>query len=232
MLPTYPAIAILTAAAVISFSGQWEWPRALWARGLLAAYGLIWFTLGSVLAFAGPVLLWRMEGILSPAALLIPAGALPLLVLSGYLILHRDALNAAMAAVAAAVIIHVGLFSTVIPRLQTIWLSPRLATLVDAHRPCAQTIVASTSDSEPSLVFLLGETTRLIGARAAADFLQQNPRCGMALVGTGDLAAFRDRARQTGLEIRELGQQTGLNYSTGKYLTIGLYAVGTPFENN
>lgn len=229
VLPTYPAIAILTAAAIVSFSGQWEWPRALWVRGLLAAYGLIWFTLGSVLAFAGPVLLWRMEGVLSPAALLIPIGALPLLVLSGYLILHRDALYAAMAAIAAAVIIHVGLFSTVIPRLQTIWLSPRLAALVDAHRPCARnTVVVSTSNSEPSLVFLLGETTRLIGPDAAADFLQQDQKCALALVGSRDLETFTARAQHDGLEIRELGQQTGLNYSTGKYLTIGLYAVGKP----
>ncbi|GCE90975.1 glycosyltransferase family 39 protein [Komagataeibacter diospyri] len=228
VLPTYPAIAILTAAAIVSFPTNWEWPRAIWARSLLAAYGLVWFTVGSVLAFAGPVLLWRMEGMVSPAAMLVPAGVLPLLGLSGYLILHRDALRAAMAAVAAAIIIHVGLFTTVIPRLQTIWLSPRLAALVDAHRPCARTIVASTSDSEPSLVFLLGQDTRLINATAAADFLQQNPKCGMALVGTQDLAAFGARIMENGLDVHELGQQTGLNYSTGKHLEIGLYAVVPP----
>ncbi|MBE7730313.1 glycosyltransferase family 39 protein [Komagataeibacter sp. FXV3] len=225
VLPTYPAIAILTAAAIVSFPTDWEWPRAIWGCSLIAAYGLIWFTVGSVLAFAGPVLLWRMEGMVSPAAMLVPAGALPLLGLSGYLILHRDALRAAMAAVAAAVIIHVGLFTTVIPRLQTIWLSPRLAAMVDAHRPCARTIVASTSDSEPSLVFLLGQDTRLINATAAADFLQQNPRCGMALVGAQDLGAFSARIMENGLDVHELGQQTGLNYSTGKHLEIGLYAV-------
>ncbi|WP_182355653.1 ArnT family glycosyltransferase [Komagataeibacter europaeus] len=228
VLPTYPAIAILTAAAIVSFPTDWEWPRAIWGRSLLAAYGLIWFTIGSVLAFAGPVLLWRMEGMVSPAAMLVPAGALPLLGLSGYMILHRDALRAAMAAVAAAIIIHVGLFTTVIPRLQTIWLSPRLAAMVDAHRPCARTIVASTSDSEPSLVFLLGQDTRLINATAAADFLQQNPKCGMALVGARDLGAFSARIMENGLDVHELGQQTGLNYSTGKHLEIGLYAVVPP----
>ncbi|GAN95653.1 glycosyl transferase [Komagataeibacter europaeus NBRC 3261] len=228
VLPTYPAIAILTAAAIVSFPTDWEWPRAIWGRSLLAAYGLIWFTIGSVLAFAGPVLLWRMEGMVSPAAMLVPAGALPLLGLSGYMILHRDALRAAMAAVAAAIIIHVGLFTTVIPRLQTIWLSPRLAAMVDAHRPCARTIVASTSDSEPSLVFLLGQETRLINATAAADFLQQNPKCGMALVGARDLGAFSARIMENGLDVHELGQQTGLNYSTGKHLEIGLYAVVPP----
>ncbi|KON65659.1 undecaprenyl phosphate-alpha-4-amino-4-deoxy-L-arabinose arabinosyl transferase [Komagataeibacter europaeus] len=228
VLPTYPAIAILTAAAIVSFPTDWEWPRAIWGRSLLAAYGLIWFTIGSVLAFAGPVLLWRMEGMVSPAPMLVPAGALPLLGLSGYMILHRDALRAAMAAVAAAIIIHVGLFTTVIPRLQTIWLSPRLAAMVDAHRPCARTIVASTSDSEPSLVFLLGQDTRLINATAAADFLQQNPKCGMALVGARDLGAFSARIMENGLDVHELGQQTGLNYSTGKHLEIGLYAVVPP----
>ena len=225
VLPTYPAIAILTAAAVVSYSSRWEWPHAIWARGVLAAYAVLWFTLGSVLAFAGPVLLWRMEGTFSPAAMLIPAGALPLLVLSGYLIVHRDMLRAVMAAVAAAVIIHVGLFSTVIPRLQTIWLSPRLAAMVDDHRPCAQTVVASVSDSEPSLVFLLGQNTRLMGATAAADFLQQNQKCALVLVGAQDLVAFSTRAMQDGLDLHELGQQRGLNYSTGKYLDIGLYGV-------
>lgn len=228
VLPTYPAIAILTAAAIVSFPTNWEWPRARWARGLLAAYGLVWFTVGSVLAFAGPVLLWRMEGIVPWAAMLIPTGALPLLVMAGYMILHRDMLRAVMAAVAAAVIIHVGLFVTVIPQLHTIWLSPRLAGLVAAHRPCAQTIVASTSDSEPSLVFLLGQDTRLVNAAAAADFLQQNQKCGMALVGAQDLAAFGARALYDGLDVHELGQERGLNYSTGKHLEIGLYAVVNP----
>ncbi|QHC35080.1 glycosyltransferase family 39 protein [Komagataeibacter xylinus] len=229
VLPTYPAIAILTAAAVVSFPTEWAWPRALWARGLLAAYALIWFTVGSILAFAGPVLLWRMEGTLSPAAMLIPVGALPVLGLSAYLILHREVLRAVMAAVAAAVIIHVGLFTTVIPHLQTIWLSPRLAAMVDDHRRCGrESIVASTSDSEPSLVFLLGENTRLITPAAAADFLQQNQKCGMVLVGAHELAAFSTRALQDGLDLHELGQQTGLNYSNGKHLEIGLYVVMPP----
>ncbi|POF61956.1 glycosyl transferase [Novacetimonas maltaceti] len=225
VLPTYPAIAILTAAAIVSMSEGWRWPQSLWGRGLLSAYGVIWFGVGSVLSLAGPVLLWRMEGIMSPAAMTITAGALPLLMAAVLLLVRGAVLQAVMASIAAAVIIHVGLFLAVIPKLETIWLSPRLATLVAEHRPCPATMVASVSDSEPSLVFLLGQDTKLMRPELAAGFLRQYGKCALVLVGSKDLPAFDGGLEHDDLHVRRLGMESGLNYSTGKHLEIGLYGL-------
>ena len=225
VLPTYPAIAILTAAAIVSMPEGWRWPQSLWGRGLLSAYGVIWFGVGSVLALAGPVLLWRMEGIMSPAAMTITAGALPLLMAAALLLVRGAVLQAVMASIAAAVIIHVGLFLAVIPKLETIWLSPRLATLVAEHRPCPATMVASVSDSEPSLVFLLGQDTKLMRPELAAGFLRQYGKCALVLVGSKDLPAFEGGLEHDDLHVRRLGMASGLNYSTGKHLEIGLYGL-------
>ena len=225
VLPTYPAIAILTAAAIVSMPEGWRWPRSLWGRGLLSAYGVIWFGVGSVLALAGPVLLWRMEGIMSPAAMTIAAGALPLLMAAALLLVRGAVLQAVMASIAAAVIIHVGLFLAVIPKLETIWLSPRLATLVAEHRPCPTTMVASVSDSEPSLVFLLGQDTKLMRPELASGFLRQYGKCALVLVGSKDLPAFEGGLEHDEFHVRQLGVVSGLNYSTGKHLEIGLYGL-------
>lgn len=224
VLPTYPAIAILSAAAIVSMPEGWRWPRSAWGRGLLSAYGVIWFAVGSVLALAGPVLLWRLEGIVSPAAMVITAGALPLLMAAALLLMRGAVLQAAMASIAAAVIINVGLFLVVIPRLETIWLSPRLAALVAEHRPCPDTAVASVSDSEPSLVFLLGQDTKLLRPEMAADFLRDHGRCALVLVGERDRPAYEGALEHDGLNVRRLGMVSGLNYSTGRHLDIGLYA--------
>ncbi|MBB2155320.1 glycosyltransferase family 39 protein [Gluconacetobacter diazotrophicus] len=228
VLPTYPAIAMLTAAAIMTMPDRWSWPAALWGRVVLAVYGVLWLVLGVALSVAGPVLLWRLEHRVEPAALIVPLGALPLVLVSAWLLVGRQPLRAAMAAVAAAVIIHVGLFVTVIPNLQAIWLSPRLAALVDDYRPCPDTIVASPSFSEPSLVFLVGQNTALVDPVAAADLLRDNRACGLALVDRRDEPAFRARLRRDGLNVIEFGRVAGLNYSTGKHLDIGLFGPTPP----
>jgi 4-amino-4-deoxy-L-arabinose transferase-like glycosyltransferase len=228
VLPTYPAIALLTAAAIMTMPDRWSWPNSAWGRVALAVYGALGVALGVALSVAGPLLLWRLQHQVVPAAWIVPLGALPLIGVSAWLLLLRQALRAAMTAIAAAVIIHVGLFLTVIPNLQAIWLSPRLAALVDDYRPCPDTVVASPSFSEPSLVFLVGQNTALIDPARAADLLRDNRACGLALVDRRDEPVFRARLRQDGLDVIEFGRVAGLNYSTGKSLDIGLFGPTAP----
>lgn len=228
VLPTYPAIALLTAAAIMAMPHRWSWPAARWGKIVLAVYGGLWFAIGVALSLAGPVLLWRLQHQVVPAALIVPVGALPLVVAAAWFVIGGHVLRAAMTSIAAAAIIHVGLFLTVIPNLQAIWLSPRLAALVDDYRPCPDTIVASASFSEPSLVFLVGQNTALVGPAGAADLLRDNRACGLALVDRRDEPAFRARLRQDGLDVTEFGRVAGLNYSTGKHLDIGLFGPATP----
>ena len=226
VLPTYPAIALLTAAALGqggSQAGGWRPPAAGWGRVLLGLYGAVWLGVGIAVAVAGPVLLWRLEGEIQPAALLVPVLALPLVLLSGWLVLRRRATEGLLAVAGAAVIVYFGLFTVVLPRLDTIWLSPRIAQMVALTRPCRGSVLASASFSEPSLVFLVGQDTRLINAPEAADFLAGDRACGLALVGDRDEAAFRARLAADHLAVRQVGLVRGLNYSNGRRLTLRLF---------
>ncbi len=222
VLPTYPAIALLAAAAVAQ-PGGWRRPVAGWGRALLLFYGLLWLAIGLVLAAAGPVLLWRLQHVLSPVSLLIPVLSMPLLLVSAVLVLRGRVQDGLLSVCGAAVIIYFGLFTAVLPQLDAIWLSPRIARTVALVRPCPDSVLASSSFSEPSLVFLQGQDTRLVDAPAAADFLSGDRRCGLALVGSRDEAAFRSRSAADGLLLRQLALIQGINYSNGRRLSLTLF---------
>lgn len=226
VLPTYPAIAILTAGMLVRGAPVWnEWPKAIWARVLLGVYGVAWLLVGLALSVAGPVLLWKVEHVVSPAALILAAGCLPLIVLASALIWKSELRKALLTSAACAALLYVGLFLVVVPRLHSIWLAPRLADLVKTHRPCSQTEVASVSFSEPSLVFLLGGKVKLVGAQQAATMMLNNRACAVALVDDHDKEQFLSALGDARNKVVSHGTVSGLNYSNGHHLNISLYAL-------
>ena len=222
VLPAYPAIAILTAAALTS-PGGWEWPRRGLGRALLGLYGLVWLLLGLAIVAAGPILLWRLQHSVSLAATLVCGLCLVLVPGAAWLVVLREPRRALGFAATAALLTYASLFWAVLPKLSTIWIAPRVASLVRAVKPCPDSVLASASFSEPSLVFLVGRDTDLVNAAGAADLLVRHPRCALALVGTSDEAAFRARLARDHLDVRPLGHVGGINYSTGKSLSLTLY---------
>ena len=236
VLPAYPAIAILTAAALVApnlsqagglaQASGWPWPRHAIGRALLGLYGIVWIAVGLAIAAAGPVLLWRLQHVVSLPALLAAGVGLALVPGAALLAVLREPRKAVGFSVAAALLAYASLFWVVLPNLRAIWLSPRIVALVDAVAPCPDSRVASASFSEPSLVFLLGGTrTDLVNAAGAADLLAAHPRCALALVGTRDEAAFRAGLARDSIAVRPLGRVDGINYSTGKRLALTLYKV-------
>ncbi len=226
VLPTYPAIAILAAAALCAPEGL-PWPKRIVGRIGLGLYAAIWLLAGLAIALAGPVLLWRLQHMISAPALF--ASGLALVLVPGTLLLMvlREPRQAVVFASAAALLTYASLFWVVLPNLRTIWLSPRIASMVALVKPCPDSVLASASFSEPSLVFLAGQTTRLVNAAGAADLLAGDRRCALALVGTRDLAAFQMRLEQDGIRVRQLGRVQGINYSTGRRLDLGLFKAGS-----
>ncbi len=222
VLPIYPAIAILAAAALTAPEG-WQWPWRVAGRALLGLYGAIWLLAGLGIAFAGPMLLWRLQHVLSVPALFASGLALVLVPGAAWLMGLGEPRRAAALASAAALLTYSSLFWVVLPNLGTIWLSPRIAAMVAQVKPCPDSVLASASFSEPSLVFLVGRDTHLVDAAGAADLLAQDRRCAMALVDTGDEAAFQARLASDGIGVRQLGRVGGINYSTGKRLELGLF---------
>ena len=225
MLPAYPAIAILAAAGMTAQAG-WLAPHRAWSRALLGLYGLVWLLLGIGVAVAGPILLWRLQHEVSVPALFASGLSLVLVLGTALLVLLREPSRALAFAAATALVSYASLFWVVLPDLRTIWLSPRIADMVAQVKPCPDSVLASASFSEPSLVFLVGRDTRLVDAAAAADLLAEDRRCAIALIGTRDEAAFRARLAADGIGARQLGRLDGINYSTGKRLDLGLFKAG------
>ncbi len=226
VLPATPAIAVLTAAAMCAPGGWWRLQRI--GRVLTAVYAEAWVAAGVLLAVAGPVLLaWlghRLDALAVLAALVAA-----ILVVHAARQMKRSAPRGALACAGGAMLaISLSTTMIVLPGLQTVWLSPRIAAAVRSLRPCPDSVLASASYAEPSLVYLAGRSTMLIGPALAAEFLHTQPACGLALIGARDEAAFADRARALGITPRALTRIEGINYTTGRRLRLTLYTAAPP----
>jgi hypothetical protein len=110
------------------------------------------------------------------------------------------------------------------PRLDSLWLSKRLARALEAAdlapRAGAPGPVAVTGYSEPSMVFQLGTTTELTDAEGAADAVDEGRP---AVVEGREDEKFRAALAALGHAPRQAGEIRGLNYSDGDDEVLRLY---------
>jgi hypothetical protein len=85
----------------------------------------------------------------------------------------------ALAAVASAAFFAV-LTLFVLPGLKPVWLSPQIAAAFEKAKPCPNSRLIATGYAEPSLVFLAGTNTLLVGPEDAAKALAAD-RCAVAV---------------------------------------------------
>jgi 4-amino-4-deoxy-L-arabinose transferase-like glycosyltransferase len=220
LLPAYPALALLAAAALVEGI-----KRPLW---LDAISGLLW-TLATLaiaaLLIAAPVSLGHG---LSPAGLTAAAIAL----LMGWSLLHRfwnlsrpAAGMGARAAILALLVLAPAL-AFVAPVLDFLWLSRSAAKLVHENTaPGAPIAVAGYA--EPSLIFLLGTGTQTGSGAEAARALAGSPHA-LALVEGSEETAFRQALAKLGKKPHAIGNAAGLDYSNGKPMTLTLYSYSAP----
>lgn len=95
--------------------------------------------------------------------------------------------------------------------------------MIERHRTQPDQPVVSVSDSEPSLVFMLGTATRLATAEGAAQEMADAPTA-LALVDASDDTAFRAALAKRGRTPRKIDAITGVDYSNGRKMLLTLYA--------
>jgi hypothetical protein len=134
--------------------------------------------------------------------------------------------RAALAGAILAVPVYASVLEGVIPRLQSVWISPRLAAAVAQAAPGLPAArFGVVGHHEPSLQFAMGGDIRLLrDGAAAAEFLASEPG-RIAAVNDRQEAAFRRAVAELGLTVRELGSVTGLNYVRGRWVTLSLFKV-------
>jgi 4-amino-4-deoxy-L-arabinose transferase-like glycosyltransferase len=214
VLPLYPALAILTAAALIDGMAHGGWAR----RADIAVKAL-WAIVTLGLAAALVFLPLRFGGPLAPAII----GAMLLIGLAVAVLYRHSRAAVGIAALAALAVVFIAVAgSGVLPGLERLWLSRAAASLVAAHPRQAGTPLVSIGYSEPSLVFLVGTDIRLTTPRGGAEALAGG---GEALVSNREEAVFRQALSARGLIAQALGSAPGFNYSNGQRMVLTLYRV-------
>ena len=214
VLPLFPALAILTAAAIER--GAVGLQRSHARAALLIPF--IPVGLGIGLATAG----WTLDRTVPWAGLLLVALSAAIAVLAWRLLGRGEARRAAFAGVAASAALSAGVIGLVQPALPALKLSPRLAE-VASRLDCPGRRVATLGYREPSLVFLVGTDLDLQEtAEEAASFLGEGP-CRMVFVESRFEERFREALARGGVGASAVARLQGFNINGGRRLEIGAY---------
>jgi 4-amino-4-deoxy-L-arabinose transferase-like glycosyltransferase len=226
-LPTYPAIAVLTAAV---WFGELAVQPGKLATALGRAYAVLWTLIGVLIAAAPAVLLSKLEH--RTDAIAIGLGVLSLAgTLACLVFLSRGRKDRALGAAAfAALFGWLNLFGVSAPRVESLWLSPRIVAAIKANAPCPHPVLASSPFQEASLAYLAGTGTEFVSPAQAADHLKDDPACGLALIGDKDYPAFAAQLAADGVAVQKLAEIDGHNYAKAlmKPVNLGLYRAVIP----
>lgn len=216
ILPTYAAITLLTARAVLDGYGK----ARPWLTGAATVlFALIALTLTGGMAALPAVVEKRFD----PLSILLTLAVLAVLTF-GVVLYRRGSLRRSIAMLTVGAFgLYLLAFQIVFPQLESIWLGPRIAEAVERARPCPNGMFVSVGFTEPSLVFLTGTGTVLTGDGAAAAKVLAGDACALALVDQKQNQAFLDQAILDGVQPISVETISGFNYSRGKSLVLSLY---------
>ena len=215
-LPMYGALGWLIAAALRE-------PIGRWSRWIGAALSMI---CGVAIAVVALVALTKYGGAgatgwaIAVAVLAIAAGAAGAMGL---------VLNAPVAALGVSMVLgvaaHGALAGGLAPRLDDLWPSRAAATMLDRdgldpRNGITAGPVVVTGYAEPSLVFALGTETQLDSASEAAVAITEGRP---ALIESRQDTAFRAAATAQHAKATLAGSVKGLDYSSGKQVTLSLW---------
>ncbi len=218
LLPTYPAIAALIGAALAAGARP---ANARWSRIVL----FLPLVIAVVLAATVIIGFWRLQGTVAlglTTLMLLPVAVAVAATAAARAQAYRSA--AVLMAVAAVGLYAAGL-GVVIPRIDNIRLSPRLAEAVKRAAPCDDPAVLSAGYAEPSLLFTAGSSTRFGDASEAAAFLAEGG-CRVALVAAPLQPEFLERSVALHLSPDRHETVTGMKLDTVDMVDIGVYTAG------
>ncbi|MAC38320.1 MAG: glycosyl transferase [Oceanicaulis sp.] len=222
VMPTYPALAVLAVAAIFA-PGDSKAP--LWLKIAAGLYAVMWLAFSGLVAAVPAAGFHWSEGIVSPVLVVLGAGVFlaAAAALALYLTGRRPAALAAGLAGGALAVITV--YGVTMPRLETLWLTPRIIAAVDAHAACEPTRLVTSAFREPSLVYRHGPYDTVLAADPAdaATRLAADTACSLALIDASEAAPFLAQAAALELSLQALETVEGQNYSNGDEMRLTLY---------
>lgn len=220
ILPAYPALAIMMAAYLtmpkIEESPQW-WRTLPW---ISAGH----FLIGAGLLAVALVYVPAHYGTGTTPDLMIGAGAVAILCVVAAILALRGSKGPAVGWAAAGALVAYGVLTLdAAPKLDQIWVSPREAQMIAAHKLPQDPPVVLAGYTEPSAMFLMGTETRLTNGYGAAEIGAQLG--GLAAVEDGQRPRFLAHLAELEADAKPVDHITGFNYSRGRPVSITLYRV-------
>jgi 4-amino-4-deoxy-L-arabinose transferase-like glycosyltransferase len=208
-LPLLPALCLLAAAWALEPQPVPVWLRRA-AIGLSVAAAVMFALLAGTLPFVVGA---------APDHRLLGVPALLAAALVGWLILRRGF----AASLFAAPLLIWTFLGLELPSLPQLWIAPQVVADLRARWPGGIDF-ASVGYDEPSLMFLCGTKTELLGPDDGAHFLRLGwPRA--VLVDSRDEPAFKSAAKGLGLSPAPVAEIDGYNYSRGRRVHLTIYTV-------
>lgn len=224
-LPLYPAIALITARGVLAIAAGSGSPMGLGIR----AGVLLWAVLGIALAATPSTLPWAL-GLPAESGVVWLGVALTLtcwvLVVAaarsaygvgmpGLPHAGRRLIRAHTLALSAAVMLAVGLIFGVLPRIEGLWVTRQIASVLHRADPASLRPVAGVEYHEDSLIFETGGRFRRLSPGDVDAWLDAHP-AGLIILPE----EIADRRR----DLQRLAQVVGLNYSKGTRVRLWICA--------
>ncbi|HEY2010503.1 MAG TPA: hypothetical protein VGH23_16050 [Rhizomicrobium sp.] len=217
VIEAYPPLAILAAMFVLD-------PRP--AKWLAAArwIGIVQFVTGAVLFTAAIILapIYFGGGVGWPVLAAAGVGAMLALAALILAILRRQ-LIAMILALAAMFVFAPSLTALVAPKLEQLWMTERLKSIVAGATRPGDPSPAIAGYQEPSMLFALGADVVLANGAGAAEAGAHNG--GLALIEDGEQGDFLARLAELQADAAPVGDLSGFNYSRGRKQHVTVYRV-------
>lgn len=223
VLPTYPAIALLAAAALAA-------PRPPLTRLKTVVTGvwiLAWLAASAVLAGLGVAVVNEFDGRIDPLLAALGLLGMVLAVTAALLVVRNRRGPAVVAALGSAAVIWITTYGLALPGAEGFWMSPRIAEAARQVGDCDRPQLISSPYHEPSLVFLNGPSrTHLVtdGAEAARRAAELDG-CRVVVTGADQTEAFEAEAAELNLIVIPATLVEGVNYSDGRDLDLMVFAI-------
>jgi 4-amino-4-deoxy-L-arabinose transferase-like glycosyltransferase len=220
ILPAYPALAILAALWIAETA---EGTETRWQR-FFRIVACVQFGLAVLLFASVPFVLPQKFGASSPSWTLLSAFLGVLAGTAAVFLLWRRERRAALAAAGlSALIFYPMIVLGMAPQLKQLWISERVAVLVARDARPHDPPLVSAGYAEPSLLFVLGGTTRISTGEGAANITAGQG--GVALVTDDQRSAFLTRLAELQAIAVPVEQLSGFDYSRGHREHMTLYRV-------
>lgn len=231
-MPMYPAVAILSARAVLAADAG-----LLAVKGRGARAGLVvWVVIGVAIGCVVPVVVAYGGALSTPVSPLLPVAAVLCAVIVAYLM--RKAWRALKAgkygrAVLTGVVVNVWVsvlvLGVVMPAGWSLWISRNMEYAMRKQDPGGSRPIAAAGYGEDSLIFLTRGRIERIGVGEAREWVRRNPD-GLIWAPREAGIRYEDYAdaggnNPPGVESPEIHVVDGYNYSRGKVETYYLHGV-------